>query len=86
MGRWPRRDVGANNEFLPTRLCGGKLRRNMDRLTEFELFVKVAESGTLWRAAEALGMSNPAASRHLLLLWADLKPDWWNVIHGLESV
>jgi len=40
----------------------------MDRLTELELFVKIAESGSVGRAAEALGMSNPAASRHLAAL------------------
>ena len=34
----------------------------MDRLTELELFVKVAELGSLGGAAEALGLSNPAAS------------------------
>lgn len=40
----------------------------MDRWTEIELFVRVAEMGSLSRAAEALGMSNAAASRHLLSL------------------
>jgi DNA-binding transcriptional LysR family regulator len=37
----------------------------MDRWTEIELFVQVAEMGSLSRAAEALGLSNAAASRHL---------------------
>ena len=37
----------------------------MDRLTEIELFVQVAELGSLSRAADALGLSNAAASRHL---------------------
>jgi DNA-binding transcriptional LysR family regulator len=40
----------------------------MDRLTEIELFVRVAELGGLSRAAEALGLSNAAASRHLASL------------------
>lgn len=44
----------------------------MDRLTELELFVKVAELGSLGSAAEALGLSNPAASRHLASLEARL--------------
>ena len=37
----------------------------MDRWTEIELFVQVAELGSLSRAAVALGLSNAAASRHL---------------------
>ncbi|RYF74356.1 MAG: LysR family transcriptional regulator [Comamonadaceae bacterium] len=37
----------------------------MDRWTEIELFVRVAETGSLSRAAEELEMSNAAASRHL---------------------
>ena len=37
----------------------------MDRWTEIELFVQVAETGSLSRAAEALDLSNAAASRHL---------------------
>ncbi|HTJ91938.1 MAG TPA: LysR family transcriptional regulator [Pararobbsia sp.] len=37
----------------------------MDRWTEIELLVKTAELGSLTRAAEALGMSNPAATRYL---------------------
>ncbi|MBB6562963.1 DNA-binding transcriptional LysR family regulator [Acidovorax soli] len=45
----------------------------MDRLTELELFVKVAEVGSVSRAAEALGLSNPAASRHLAALEGRLK-------------
>ena len=40
----------------------------MDRWTEIELFVKVAETGSLSRAAEALELSNAAASRHLSAL------------------
>lgn len=37
----------------------------MDRWTEVALFVQVAELGSLTKAAEALGLSNAAASRHL---------------------
>jgi DNA-binding transcriptional LysR family regulator len=44
----------------------------MDRWTEIELFVQVAEAGSLSRAAEALGLSNAAASRHLASLEARL--------------
>ena len=40
----------------------------MDRWTEMALFVQVAETGSLSRAAEALGLSNAAASRHLSAL------------------
>jgi DNA-binding transcriptional LysR family regulator len=40
----------------------------MDRWTEIELFVQVAEMGSLSRAAESLGLSNAAASRHLAAL------------------
>jgi DNA-binding transcriptional LysR family regulator len=40
----------------------------MDRWTEIELFVQVAECGSLTRAAEALELSNAAASRHLAAL------------------
>ncbi len=40
----------------------------MDRWTEIELFVQVAETGSLSRAAEALELSNAAASRHLTAL------------------
>ena len=40
----------------------------MDRWTEIELFVQVAETGSLSRAAEALDLSNAAASRHLSAL------------------
>ncbi|MDO8455834.1 MAG: LysR family transcriptional regulator [Burkholderiaceae bacterium] len=40
----------------------------MDRWTEIELVVQVAETGSLSRAAEALGLSNAAASRHLSAL------------------
>ncbi|MGE0497690.1 MAG: LysR family transcriptional regulator [Ramlibacter sp.] len=44
----------------------------MDRLRELELFVQVAETGSLSRAALALGLSNAAASRHLAALEARL--------------
>ncbi len=44
----------------------------MDRWTEMELFVQVAETGSLSRAAEALDLSNAAASRHLAALEARL--------------
>lgn len=40
----------------------------MDRLTELELLVKVAECGSMGTAAEALGLSRPAATRHLAAL------------------
>ncbi|MFI5444472.1 LysR family transcriptional regulator [Polaromonas sp. UC242_47] len=40
----------------------------MDRWTEIELFVQVAETGSLSRAAESLALSNAAASRHLSAL------------------
>lgn len=40
----------------------------MDRLTEIELFVQTAELGSMSKAAEMLGMSNAAASRHLASL------------------
>ena len=40
----------------------------MDRWSEMALFVQVAETGSLSRAAEALGLSNAAASRHLSAL------------------
>jgi DNA-binding transcriptional LysR family regulator len=40
----------------------------MDRWTEIELFVQVAELGSLSRAADALSLSNAAASRHLAAL------------------
>ncbi|MES2945235.1 MAG: LysR family transcriptional regulator [Pseudomonadota bacterium] len=45
----------------------------MDRLTELELFVKIAEVRSISGAAEALGLSNPAASRHLVALESRLK-------------
>ena len=44
----------------------------MDRWTEIELFVQVAELRSLSRAAESLGLSNAAASRHLAALEARL--------------
>lgn len=40
----------------------------MDRWTEYELFVKVAELGSVTKAAEALDFSSAAASRHLAAL------------------
>lgn len=40
----------------------------MDRRTEIELFVEIAELGSMSRAAEALRLSNAAASRHLVAL------------------
>ena len=40
----------------------------MDRWTEIELFVQIAETGSMSRAAEALSLSNAAASRHLSAL------------------
>ena len=40
----------------------------MDRWTEMELFVHVAESGSLSRAAELMNMSNASASRQLAAL------------------
>lgn len=40
----------------------------MDRLSEIEVFVKAADLGSLSRAAEALDLSDSAASRHLASL------------------
>src|SRR5690606_6237848 len=40
----------------------------MDRLTSMELFVAVAELGTLNKAAEKLEISNAAATRHITSL------------------
>ncbi len=40
----------------------------MDRLAQIEVFLKTAELRSLSRAAEALGMSNAAVSRHLSAL------------------
>lgn len=40
----------------------------MDRIKQMEVLIKVAELGSLSRAAETLGMSNAAASRHLSAL------------------
>ena len=40
----------------------------MDRFNELSLFIQVAERGSLSKAAEALGLSNPAASRSLASL------------------
>ena len=40
----------------------------MDRLRQLEVFVRTAELGSLSQAAQALGMSNAAVSRHLATL------------------
>jgi len=40
----------------------------MDRWSEIELFVRVAETGNMSRAAELLNISNASASRHLAAL------------------
>lgn len=40
----------------------------MDRWTQIELFVQTIELGSLTKAADKLGLSNPAASRHLAAL------------------
>src|SRR4051794_41925818 len=40
----------------------------MDRLLQLEVFAKTAELGSMSKAAEALRMSNAAASRHLSAL------------------
>lgn len=40
----------------------------MDRFTQLEVFIKTAELGSLSKAAEHLGMSTSAASRHLTAL------------------
>lgn len=40
----------------------------MDRWREIELFVQIAEQGSMTRAAEAVGLSNAAATRHLSTL------------------
>ena len=40
----------------------------MDRWSEFELFVLIAESGSLSKAAEELEISNATASRLLMAL------------------
>ena len=40
----------------------------MDRLKELELLVQVADTGSLSAAAQKLGLSNPAATRHLASL------------------
>lgn len=45
----------------------------MDRFTELALFVEVAERGSLGGAAEALGLSNPAATRYLASLESRLQ-------------
>jgi DNA-binding transcriptional LysR family regulator len=40
----------------------------MDRLTQIELFVQIAKVGSVSKAAEALRLSNPAATRLLIAL------------------
>lgn len=40
----------------------------IDRLTQMELFIQIVELGSIGRAGEKLGISNPAASRHLTSL------------------
>lgn len=40
----------------------------MDRWTQVELFVQIVELNSISKAAETLGLSNPAASRHLSAL------------------
>ncbi|AZG11391.1 LysR family transcriptional regulator [Pigmentiphaga sp. H8] len=40
----------------------------MDRWAEYEFFVRVVETGSLSKAAEALNFSTPSASRHLAAL------------------
>lgn len=45
----------------------------MDRWTELEVFVQIAEAGSISKAAEALGISVSAASRHLMALEERLK-------------
>jgi molybdate transport repressor ModE-like protein len=43
-------------------------RFDVDRFKELELLVQVADTGSLSRAAEKLGLSNPAATRYLATL------------------
>src|SRR4051812_1155374 len=57
---------GTANEFSAARK--DRRRVPLDRWTEMALFVQVAETGSLSRAAEELGLSNAAASRHLAAL------------------
>jgi DNA-binding transcriptional LysR family regulator len=59
------RKTAAVNDFSAQRK---KQETAVDRWTELELFVQVAETGSLSRAAEALDLSNAAASRHLSAL------------------
>jgi DNA-binding transcriptional LysR family regulator len=40
----------------------------MDHWTEYEFFVRVVELGSLSKAAESMGLSNPSASRQLAAL------------------
>lgn len=43
-------------------------KNSMSHWTEYEFFVRVVELGSLSKAAEAMGLSNPSASRHLAAL------------------
>src|SRR6218665_3365255 len=43
-------------------------KNSMSHWTEYEFLVRVVELGTLSKAAEAMGLSNPSASRHLAAL------------------
>ena len=66
---------GCKSFFRPAEESVRALRHNrrpMDRWTEIALFVQVADTGSLSRAAEALELSNAAASRHLSALEARL--------------
>lgn len=45
----------------------------MDRWLEAEVFAKIAEVGSVTAAAEALGLSVSATSRHLIALEERLK-------------
>src|SRR5437016_7110621 len=45
----------------------------MDRLTAMQVFAQVVESGSFARAAERLGLSTSAASRHVAELEAHLQ-------------
>jgi DNA-binding transcriptional LysR family regulator len=49
-------------------MLGTRRHQALDRWTEIELFVQIAETGSMSRAAEALSLSNAAASRHLSAL------------------
>lgn len=75
-GPYVRARISPTNQRHPLTHCTFFLRHEtlvrvhdrgkaLDRLTEIELFVKIAELGGLTRAAEAIGLSNASASRHL---------------------